>query len=48
MTNGYPIFEWSLVITITYKNYETRSEEDEIASTHEDDHNYDITENGEE
>ena len=47
MTKGYPIFEWSPGITITDKDNETQSEEDEISSTHEDEHDYDITESGE-
>ena len=47
MTKGCPIFEWSPGIPITYKDDETRSEEGEISSTHEDEHEDDITENGE-
>ena len=47
MTKGYPVFEWSPGIPITDKDYETQSEEDEISSTHEDEHNDDITKNGE-
>ena len=46
MTKGYPIFEWSPGIPITDKYNETKSEEDEIYSTHEDENNDDITENG--
>ena len=46
MTKGYPFFEWSPGIPITDKDNQTQSEEDEIASTHEDIHNDDITENG--
>ena len=48
MTKGYPIFEWIPCIPITYKDDETQSEADEISSTHEEEHNYEITENGEE
>ena len=48
MTKGYPIFEWSPGIPIKDKYNKTQSEEDEIYSTHEDKHNDDITENGEE
>ena len=44
MTKGYPIFEWSPGIPITYKYDETQSKEDEISSTREDEHNYGITE----
>ena len=47
MTKGYPIFEWSPGIPITYKDDDTQSEEDEIFSKHEDQNNDDITENGE-
>ena len=47
MTKGYPIFEWIPVIPITDKDDETQSEEDELSSTHEDEHDDDITENGE-
>ena len=36
MTKGYPIFEWSPGIPIKDKYYETQNEDDEIASTHED------------
>ena len=39
---------WSPGIPITDKDYETQSEEYEISSTHEDDHDNGITENGEE
>ena len=46
MTEGYPIFERIPVIPITDKDDETQSEEDEISSTHEDEHNDGITENG--
>ena len=47
MTKGYPIFEWIPVIQITDKYYETQIEEDEISSTHEDNHDDNITGNGE-
>ena len=47
MTKGYPIFEWIPGILITDKDDETQSEEDEIYSTHEDEHDDYITENGE-
>ena len=47
MTKGYPIFEWIPVIPITDKDNKTQNEDDEIASTHGDEENYDITENGE-
>ena len=47
MTKGYPIFEWIPGIPITDKDDETQSEEDEISSTHEDEHDDGITENGE-
>ena len=47
ITKGYPVFDWSPVIPITEKDDETQSEEDEISSTHEDKHEDDITENGE-
>ena len=47
MTKGYPIFECSPVMPITDKYNETQSEEDEISSTHEDEHDDYITENGE-
>ena len=48
MTKGYPIFEWSPGIPITEKDDKTQSEGDEISSSHEDEHDYDITENGKE
>ena len=48
MTKGYPIFEWIPGIPITDKYNRTQSEEDEISSTHEDEHGDDITENEEE
>ena len=48
MNKGYPIFEWIPGVLITYKDDETQSEADEISSTHEEEHNYEITENGEE
>ena len=47
MTMRYPIFEWIPGVPITDKDDETQSEEDEISSTHEDEHDDDITENGE-
>ena len=47
MTKGYPIFYWSPGIPITNKDDKTKIEEDEIASTHKDKHDYDITKNGE-
>ena len=45
MTKGYPIFEWIPGITIKDKYDETQSEEDEIYSTHEDEHDDEIPEN---
>ena len=48
MTKGYPIFELIPGTPITDKDDETKSEEDEISSTHEDKHDDNITENGEE
>ena len=48
MTKGYPIFEWILGIPITYKDYKTQNKDDWIASTHEEEYNDYITENGEE
>ena len=48
MTKGYPNFEQSPGIPITDKDYQTQSEGNEISSTHEDEHDDDITENGEE
>ena len=48
MTKGYSIFEWNPGIPITDKYNETQRGEYEISLTHEDKHNYDITENGEE
>ena len=47
ITKGYTIFEWSPGIPITDKDNKTQSEEDEIYSTHEDENDDDITENGE-
>ena len=47
MTKECPIFEWIPGIPITDKDDKTQSEEDEISSTHEDEHDDDITENGE-
>ena len=47
MTKGYPIFEWIPGIPITDKDDETKSEEDQRSSTHEYEHDDDITENGE-
>ena len=47
MTKGYTIFQWIPGIPITDKYDGTQSEEDEISSIHEDEHNDDITENGE-
>ena len=44
MTKGCPIFEWSPVIPITCKDNKTQNEEDDIASTHEDEDYDDITE----
>ena len=35
-TKGYPIYEWIPGTAITDKDDETKSEEDEISSTHED------------
>ena len=46
MTKGYPFFQWSPGIPITDKDNKTQSEEDEIYSTYEDEHDDDITENG--
>ena len=48
MTKGYPIFEWILGIPITDKDDKTQSEEYGISSTHKDENDDDITENGEE
>ena len=48
ITKGYPIFEWILGIPITYKDYKTQNKDDWIASTHEEEYNDYITENGEE
>ena len=47
MIKGYPIFEWIPGIPITYKDNQKLSEEDEIYSTNEENHDDDITENGE-
>ena len=47
MTKGYPIFECSPGIQITYKDDKTQNEDGGIASTHEDEDNDNITENGE-
>ena len=47
MTKGYSIFEWIPGIPITDKDNKTQNEEDEISSTHEDEHEDYITENGE-
>ena len=47
MSKGYPIFEWRPSIPITDKYDETQSEENEISSTHKDEHNDEIIENGE-
>ena len=47
MTKGYPICEWSPGIPITDKDDETRSEEYDIYSTHEDKHHDNINEGGE-
>ena len=44
---GYPIFKWIAGIPIIDKDDDTQSEEYEIYSTHEDEHDDDITENGE-
>ena len=38
MTKGYPIFEWSSGVPIKDKDDEKKSVEDEISSTHEDNH----------
>ena len=43
MTKGYPIFEWIPGIPITDKDDQTQSEEDEISSTHKDEHDDEIT-----
>ena len=48
ITKGYPIFEWIPGIPITDNDDEIQSEEYEISSTYKDEHNDDITENGEE
>ena len=48
MTKGYPIFEWSPGIPIEDKDDETKSEEDEIYSTHRDRHDDNITEKDDE
>ena len=47
ITKEYPIFEWSPVIPIKDKDRKTQNKDDEIASTHEDEDDDDITENGE-
>ena len=47
MTKGYLIFEWSPGISITDEEYQKQIEEDKISSSHEDEHDDDITENGE-
>ena len=47
MTKGYPIFQCSPGIPITYKDNETKSEEYKISSTNKDEHDDDINENGE-
>ena len=47
MNKGYPIFEWSPDIPITDKDNETKSEENKISSTHEDEPDDDITGNWE-
>ena len=39
MTKGYPIFEWIPGISITDKDDKTQTEDDEISSTNEDNHN---------
>ena len=46
MTKGSPIFEWIPGIPITDKDNKRQSGEDEISTTHEDEHDYDISENG--
>ena len=43
MTKGCPIFEWIPGIPITDKDDKTKNKDDQIASTHEDEENYDIT-----
>ena len=43
-TKGYPIYELIPGIPITDKDHDTQSEEYEISSTHEDEHNDDMTE----
>ena len=47
MTKGYTIFGWIPGISIKDKYNETKSEEYEISSTHEDNHDDTITESGE-
>ena len=48
MTKGCPIFEWIPGIPIIDKYNEIQNEDDKIASTHEDENDDYITENGEE
>ena len=48
MTKGYQFFEWRPGIPITDKENETKNEEYEISSTHEDEYDDEITEIGEE
>ena len=47
MTKGYPIFQLSLGIPITYKEDKTRNRDNEIESTHEEQDDDGISENGE-
>ena len=46
MTKGYPIFDWIPGIPITDRGYKTQNEHNDVSSTHEDEDNDDITENG--
>ena len=49
ITKGYPIFEWSPGIPITYQaGDEQKTEDNEIASTHGNDKDFEITKNWEE
>ena len=48
MAKGYPTFECIPGISIIDKENDTQIKEDEISSTHEDEHDDAINENGEE
>ena len=47
MTKGYQFYEWRPGIPITDKEDKTQSEEDEIYSSYEENHDDVITKNGE-